>query len=292
MSPGEGMRGGPAHLEVVATGPQVTVQDAGRAGLAHLGVPRSGALDRPAHDLAQRLVGNGPAAAGLEVLLGGLRVRSSSDRWVAVTGAPCELRVDGRAQAHGRAVWLPSGATLSLGTPARGARSYLAVAGGVACPPVLGSRSTDTLSGLGPAPLRPGDRVPLGRPGGAPAAVDAAPPSADAPVPVHPGPRADWCAGDPVSLLVAGGWRVAPESDRVGLRLVGRSLSRSRTEELPSEGLVAGAVQLPPSGRPVVFLADHPTTGGYPVVAVLDPADLWRCAQLRPGDPVGFSRAR
>ncbi len=245
-------------LEVLATGPQVTVQDLGRPGHAHLGVPRSGVLDAPAAALAQRLVGNDPGAAGLEVLMGGLSVRLDRARWVAVTGAPLPLRLGDRPVPTGRALWLPAHTPLSLGTPQRGARSHLAVSGGLVVDTVLGSRSTDTLSGLGPAR----------------------------------GPRADWCAADPVVLLAAGAWRVGVDSDRVGLRLEGGTLPRSRGEELASEGVVLGAVQLPPNGRPVVFLADHPTTGGYPVVAVVEPADLWRCAQLRPGDPVRFTRAR
>lgn len=281
-----------AVLEVLATGPQVTVQDLGRPGHAHLGVPRSGVLDAPAAALAQRLVGNDPGAAGLEVLMGGLSVRLDRARWVAVTGAPLPLRLGDRPVPTGRALWLPAHTPLTLGTPQRGARSHLAVSGGLVVDTVLGSRSTDTLSGLGPAPVRAGDRLPVGVPQGPPAAVEVPAPAATGPLRLHRGPRADWCAADPVVLLAAGAWRVGVDSDRVGLRLEGGTLPRSRGEELASEGVVLGAVQLPPNGRPVVFLADHPTTGGYPVVAVVEPADLWRCAQLRPGDPVRFTRAR
>ena len=281
-----------ASLEVLATGPLVTVQDRGRPGHAHLGVPRSGALDEPAHALAQRLVGNGPDAAGLEVLLGGLGVRLDEDRWVAVTGAALPVSVGDRAVPTGRAVRLPAHTPLPLGTPLGGARTYLAVSGGLVIDPMLGSRSTDTLSGLGPAPVRTGDRLPVGVPAGEPAAVEVPAPPVGGPLRLHPGPRGDWCDGDPVDLLARGTWRVGSDSDRVGLRLEGEPLPRARTDELASEGVVLGAVQLPPSGRPVVFLADHPTTGGYPVVAVVEPADLWRCAQLRPGDPVRFTRAR
>ena len=279
------------ELEVLATGPLVTVQDRGRPGHAHLGVPRSGALDAAAHALAQRLVGNEPGAAGLEVLMGGLTVRLDEDRWVAVTGAEVPLRLGDRAVPTGRALRLPTHTPLTLGTPLRGARSHLAVSGGLVVDPVLGSRSTDTLSGLGPPPVRTGDRLPVGAPAGVPAAVEVPPAPPDGPLRLHPGPRADWCDGDPVDLLVRGAWTCGPDSDRVGLRLEGGDLPRARTDELASEGVLLGAVQLPPGGRPVVFLADHPTTGGYPVVAVVEPADLWRCAQLRPGDPVRFSRA-
>lgn len=278
-------------LEVLATGPLVTVQDHGRAGAAHLGVPRSGALDRPAADLAVRLVGDQPGTAVLEVVLGGLAARVHGGRWVAVTGAPALLRVDGRPRGHARAEWVPDGSLLELGVPPSGLRSYVALAGGLLPQPVLGSRSTDTLSGLGPAPVTAGDRIAVGDPAGVPTGVEAVPPVAGGAVRVHRGPRADWVRGDALDLLAAGAWTVGPGSDRVGLRLEGDPVPRSREEELASEGLVVGAVQLPPDGRPVVFLADHPTTGGYPVVAVVDERDLWRCAQLRPGERLALMPA-
>ena len=286
---------GSAVLRVVATGPSVLLQDLGRPGLAHLGVPRAGALDAPAAALARRLVGGAPGDAVLEVLLGGLEVvlegRSGSGVWVAATGAPCPVALDGRAQPHGRATWLPAGSHLVLGRPTTGLRSYLAVDGGLPVAEVLGSRSSDTLAGVGHAPVRAGDRLPVGVRRGEPGSVEV-PPARDAgPLRLHPGPRADWCA-DPLGALTGRSWTVGADSDRVGLRLLGEPLVRRRTEELPSEGMVLGAVQVPPDGLPVVFLADHPPTGGYPVVAVVEEADLWRCAQLRPGERVGFTRAR
>jgi biotin-dependent carboxylase-like uncharacterized protein len=280
-------------LEVLSTGPLVTVQDRGRRGLAHLGVPRAGALDGRAADLANRLVGNEPDAAVLEVLLGGLAVRGDGGCWVAVTGAEAVVRVDGRPRSHGRAEWLPAGAVLELERPAAGLRSYVAVAGGIAVEPVLGSRSTDTLAWVGPPRVTPGTTLPLGRPSGAPRPVDVPPPDRAGPaLRVLPGPRADWFAPDAFDRLCGTSWSVEPDSDRIGLRLAGPPLERARAEELPSEGMVLGAVQVPTSGRPVVFLADHPTTGGYPVLAVVLAEDLWRCAQLRPGEGVRFTPAR
>jgi biotin-dependent carboxylase-like uncharacterized protein len=261
-------------------------------GLAHLGVPRAGALDRRAADLANRLVGNPGDAAVLEVLLGGLAVRTDGGCWVAVTGAPVDVTVDGRARSHGRAEWLPAGAVLEVGTPRTGARSYVAVAGGVAVEPVLGSRSTDTLAWVGPPRVAPGTTLPIGSPVEAPRPVDVPPADRTAPLRVLVGPRADWFGPRALEGLCTVTWSVEPDSDRVGLRLAGPPLERRRTEELPSEGMVLGAVQVPPSGRPVVFLADHPTTGGYPVVAVVLDEDLSRCAQLRPGDAVRFTAAR
>jgi biotin-dependent carboxylase-like uncharacterized protein len=286
---------GSTALRVVATGPSVLVQDLGRLGLAHLGVPRAGALDAPAAALARRLVGGAPDDAVLEVLLGGLEVVLEADTgsgaWVAVTGAPCPVAVDGRAAPLGRAVWVPAGSRLVLGRPATGLRSYLAVDGGLPVAEVLGSRSSDTLAGVGPAPVRVGDRLPVGVRRGEPGRAEVPPARATGPLRLHPGPRSAWCE-DPLAALTSGAWTVGADSDRVGLRLHGEPLVRRRTEELPSEGMVLGAVQVPPDGQPVVFLADHPPTGGYPVVAVVEEADLWRCAQLRPGEQVGFTRAR
>jgi biotin-dependent carboxylase-like uncharacterized protein len=282
-------------LTVLAPGPRATVQDRGRAGWASIGVPRSGAADRAAHDLANRLVGNLPEAATVEVTAGGLRIRAERTVLVAVTGAPAPLDVDGRPAGVNAPLTLPAGATLALGVPARGLRSYLAVRGGVDLPPVLGSRSTDTLSGLGPPPLTAGDRLPVGSLAGEQPLVDLAPvaPLPDRPVlRVLPGPRRDWLKASAWVELTSQEWAVSADSDRVGLRLTGPRLLRSRTDELPSEGLVAGAVQVPPDGGPVLFLADHPVTGGYPVLAVVVTADLPLAAQLRPGDGVRFRPAR
>jgi biotin-dependent carboxylase-like uncharacterized protein len=278
-------------LHVREVGPSVLVQDLGRPGWAHLGVPRAGALDAPASALAQRLVGNPPDAACLEVLLGGLVLTTDEGVWVAVTGAPCRVEVDGRPRDFGAAVRMPAGAELRLGRPVHGLRTYVACAGGLTVDPVLGSRSTDTLGGVGPPPVTAGDVLPVGRASGSPAPLDTPRPPATGPLRVTLGPRADRVAGEALDLLCRTSYTVSPDSDRIGLRLEGDPLPLASTDELPSEGMVLGAVQVPPDGRPVVFLADHPTTGGYPVVAVVEHADLWQCAQLRPGEAVRFSRA-
>ena len=278
-------------LTVLAPGPLTTVQDLGRPLWASIGVTRSGAADRGSAALANRLVGNEAAAAVLEVTAGGLRVRAGRTLLVAVTGAPAPVTVDGRAAPFDAPLTLRPGQVLLLGVPPVGLRSYLAVRGGIDVPPVLGSRSTDTLSGLGPAPLRAGDALPVGSLAGAEPVVDVAPvraPSAEPVLRVLPGPRRDWLAAGAWTALTSGRWAVTADSDRVGLRLAGTELARARTGELPSEGLVPGAVQVPPDGSPVLFLADHPVTGGYPVLAVVVTADLPAAAQLRPGDRVRF----
>jgi biotin-dependent carboxylase-like uncharacterized protein len=279
-------------LTVLASGPLATVQDLGRPGWAAIGVTRSGAADSAAHALANRLVGNDATAATVEVTAGGLRVRAGSAHLVAVTGAPVPVRVDGRPGSLSAPFPLRPGAELALGRPAAGLRSYLAVRGGVDVRPVLGSRSTDTLSGLGPAPLRPGDELPVGDLAADEPVVDVAPVAgpADRPVlGVLPGPRRNLLVDDAWALLTSAEWIVGSDSDRVGLRLTGPPLRRTTRDELPSEGLVPGAVQVPPDGAPVLFLADHPVTGGYPVLAVVRTADLPVVAQLRPGDRCRFS---
>ena len=279
-------------IEVLRAGPLTTVQDLGRPGLAHLGVPRSGALDQPALRLANALVGNRPEAAGLEATLTGCALRLRTAGVIAVTGGYARVTVDGAPVGFGVPVPVPAGAEVHIGRTTAGVRSYLAVSGGIDVPPVLGSRSTDTLSGLGPAPLRDGDVLPVGRPTGTPSTVDewapATPPPSTVELRIAPGPRADWF---PPPGLSGRCYTVSPRSNRVAARLAGEPLTRVPARvgaELPSEGLVLGAVQVPADGQPLVFLADHPTTGGYPVVSVVHPDDLWRLAQARPGASVVF----
>ncbi|GAA2414951.1 5-oxoprolinase/urea amidolyase family protein [Streptomyces coeruleofuscus] len=282
-------------LAVVRAGALTTVQDLGRPGHAHLGVPRSGALDRPAADLVNRLAGNQPAAAVLETTLTGCAVRPRSTVTAAVAGAPCRVTVDGRPVAWGAPVHVPAGALLDVGPAVSGVRSYVGVSGGIAVEPVLGSRSTDLLSGLGPPPLADGTVLLLGRPTGAHARVDVAPqpaPPAELVLRVTLGPRDGWFTPEAVRAFLSRPYRVSPASNRIGLRTEGPALERARPGELPSEGMVLGAVQVPPDGRPVVFLADHPTTGGYPVIAVVRAADLPAVAQAVPGTPVRFVAVR
>lgn len=276
-------------LTVLDPGPLTTVQDRGRRGLAHLGVPRSGALDARAAGYANRLVGNPEDAAVLETTLGGVTVRVDAPAAVAVTGAPAAVTLDGRPVPFAEPVRVRAGQTLAVGPAAHGLRSYLAFSGGVAVEPVLGSRSTDTLSGLGPPRLAAGSRLPLGEPAGDPHGVDVAvvlghPDTVR--LRLVPGPRLDWFAEDVLARLTGEDYTVSPHSNRIGLRLAGETLPRRHDAELPSEGLVLGAVQVPASGQPLVFLNDHPTTGGYPVVGVVTAEDLPACAQLRPGAAV------
>ncbi|MFJ7130185.1 biotin-dependent carboxyltransferase family protein [Streptomyces sp. NPDC098101] len=282
-------------VDVVRPGALTTVQDLGRPGYAHLGVVRSGALDPAAARLVNRLVGNAEGAAVLETTVDGCAVRPRCAVTVAVGGAPCPVRVDGRPAAWGTAVRVAAGSVVEVGTAARGLRAYVAFGGGIEVEPVLGSRSTDLLSGLGPAPLARGTVLPLGADGTVRTPVDAPPwpgPPDALVLRVRLGPRDDWFTPGALRTLATRAYRVSPASNRIGLRLEGPALERSVTGELASEGMVLGAVQVPPDGRPVVFLADHPTTGGYPVVGVVREADLGAAAQAVPGTAVRFVPVR
>jgi biotin-dependent carboxylase-like uncharacterized protein len=280
---------------VVSPGPLATIQDRGRPGYRALGVGESGAVDAAGLALANRLVGNLPGAAAIEVTMGGLVIDLDAPAVVALTGALTDVTVTGGPPlGHDAPAALPAGARVALGTPRTGLRSYLAIRGGIAVPAVLGSRSYDTLGRIGPPPLRAGDVLPVGPDPGTPIDTEVAPVRAvepGTPIRLWPGPRADWFA-DPLGALAANAWVVRPDSDRVGARLDGTPLRRLRDDELPSEGLVTGAIQVPHDGRPIVMLADHPVTGGYPVVAIVEPADLPVVAQARPGTPLRFTSHR
>jgi biotin-dependent carboxylase-like uncharacterized protein len=280
-----------AALAVEVAGPLTTVQDLGRPGLAHLGVATSGAADRRSLRLANAAVGNPEDAAALEVTLGPLVVRARGEVVVAVAGMAVDLDVDDRPVAGPGPFPVPDGSLLRLRRGRGGVRCYLAVRGGVLVPPALGSRSTDLLAGLGPDVLRAGTLLPVGDPGAVVGPASHPQPAAAVaqPLRVVPGPRADWFAADVFGALTGTTWTVATDSNRVALRLGGPVLARRDGRELPSEGVARGAVQVPPSGRPVVFLADHPVTGGYPVLGVVVDEDTDRAAQLRPGEAVRFA---
>lgn len=280
------------ELEVLETGALATVQDEGRPGLGGLGVGVSGAADRGSMRLANRLVGNHPGTAVLEATFGGLALRARCDLVVALTGAQAPATIDGTGVGCCGPVHLPAGGELRLGTPPAGLRTYLAVRGGIAVEPVLGSRATDVMSGIGPAVLEPGAVLPVGPPPREWPTVDVAPvrslPEGDLELRVVPGPRDDWFVEGALATLGSAPYDVTAESNRVGMRLQGPVLERSRQEELSSEGMVRGALQVPPTGLPTLFLSDHPVTGGYPVIGVVAGADLDLAAQARPGQRLRF----
>jgi biotin-dependent carboxylase-like uncharacterized protein len=279
-----------ASLTVVETGPLTTVQDAGRFGQGALGIGRSGACDRAAYRLANRMVGNDEGAAVLEATFGGLVLRAGADTVLVTTGARCA------GTPHNAPLTLAAGQQLALGAPVSGARTYVAVRGGIDVPKVLGSRSTDLLAVLGPDVLAAGDRLLIGHslrpmPGVDVAAVPE-PEGGEVVVQLQPGPRRDWFTDDAWASLLSQRYTVTAQSNRVGLRLGGVPLERANTCELPSEGMVRGALQIPSSGTPVLFLADHPVTGGYPVVGYVIDDDVDRCGQLRTGQTLRFTTRR
>jgi biotin-dependent carboxylase-like uncharacterized protein len=310
-------------VEVVQPGPLTTVQDLGRRGLAHLGVPTSGAADLASLRLANALVGNDENEACLEITLGRLALRFGFDAVVALTGAPAPIRLsgaaddsaaDGRRPAHQTAFGVPAGTLLRLGAPSAGLRSYLAIGGGIAVTPVLASRSTDLLSGLGPDPLRPSQRLPVGPPRSRPEIQPARQPrgavltvaAGHSPASGSPaelstasvtrlrviaGPRDAWFTAPSMAAFASSSYQVTAASNRSGLRLAGPPLRRARDTELPSEGMAAGSLQVSHDGQPILLLADHPTTGGYPVIGVVVSADLPLAAQLRPGQLIRFRLA-
>lgn len=301
----ETLAAGQSALQVRATGLQTLFQDLGRRGQAGQGVSASGAMDPTALKAANRLVGNASNAAALETVGGGLQLHSLGDNVVAVTGADAPLTLttaDGRRWAVPRyqAVALADGDTLAVGQPEAGARCYLAVRGGFDQPQVMGSCATDTLAKIGPAPLSAGELL-----GVCPATASMVVSAAELPpegLPTLPqdvvldlvmGPRTDWFTAEAVERLAAQRWQVTPQSNRVGLRLAGEvPLDRAITGELPSEGTALGALQVPPSGQPVLFLADHPLTGGYPVIACVVPYHLDRAGQIPVGAWLRFNPIR
>ncbi|TNB76738.1 5-oxoprolinase/urea amidolyase family protein [Arthrobacter sp. BB-1] len=300
-------------LRILSPGLQSLVQDLGRPGYGGLGVSAAGALDRSSLRRANRIVGNEPSAAVVETVAGGLRVQAVGDQVLAVTGAPAALTVvtpaDVGAKAEstdggGRpervrevpmatAFALLDGEILNVGAPQRGFRSYLAIRGGADAEAVLGSRSTDTMSGIGPSPLAPGQVLAAGAATssnvvGNPELQPDFPDTGVTVLDVVPGPRDDWFDAAALESLCAQDWTVTPRSNRVGMRLDGEPLKRSRDGELASEGTVAGAIQVPPEGQPVLFLADHPITGGYPVVGVVVDHQLDLAAQVPIGGRIRF----
>lgn len=283
------------RLEILQAGLLTTVQDAGRPGHAHLAVPPSGALDQPSYRLANRLVGNPDDAAALETTLTAVTLRPTAPCHLAVTGAHAPIRIDGKAAGWGLPIAVRAGQTVEIGHTTRGVRCYVAISGGVDVDPVIGSRSTDLLSGLGPPIIRSGTALPLGAPVAEPARIDYAPysaPSEKLAVNLYLGPRDDWVTSATLDLLAKATYTVTAHSNRIGLRLQGPPLQRRHTRELPSEGIVLGALQVPSDGQPIIFLADHPTTGGYPVIGVIPAADTWQCAQAPAGTPVRFTLRR
>lgn len=278
---------------VTNAGLQTLIEDLGRPRLSAIGVSRSGAFDRRALRQGNALVGNDSGAAGLEILAGRINLRAEADHVIALTGATAGATLDGDPVAHGRPVHIRPGQQLITGAAVTGIRTYLTVAGGIAAEQVLGSSSTDTMSGLGPAPVRAGDVLRVGpeRGHGVDTDVPALLPYGELTLHVSLGPRDDWFDAKTVRRFLDTPWTVSAAANRVGVRLEGLPIDRLRREELPSEPCVRGSIQIASDGQPIVLGPDHPVTGGYPVIAVVRDADTDALGQTRPGQVVRFLRS-
>jgi len=286
---------------VVKPGLLTTVQDRGRWGSQSLGVSVSGPMDSYSHRLANAIAGNDAGAATLEVTLSGPELEFDDTRTVAVTGAEFELSVDGRPVAMRSALDVSAGSVLRFGRRVRGTRAYVAISGGITTPRALGSRSThlpSALGGLDGRALRAGDRLPLGEPLQSPRPVRRSQPvessstwtlpDGRATLRVLPGPQLDRFVRTAWDVLQSAPYVVANDSNRIGYRLVGPSLETPGKLDLISDATPLGVLQVPPSGQPILLMADRQTTGGYPKIAAVISADVSVAGQLGPGDTVRF----
>lgn len=278
-------------LKVIRAGMQTTVQDTGRSGYRLDGVSRSGALDTPSLIIANALVGNAPEAAALEITLGKCQFMFTRDGWFALTGADCEATLNGKPVWTGWRHRAKAGERLQLNLPRRGMRSYLAVAGGLDVPQVMGSRSTDLKGGFGGfhgRELRDGDEISVlpGRDFTEACGVKQLLWSNR--IRALPGPEYHEFSREAQENFWRLPWQLSPQSNRMGYRLHGQRLVREEQRELTSHGLLPGVVQVPHNGQPIVLMNDAQTTGGYPRIACIIAADLHNLAQVRLGEPVHF----
>jgi antagonist of KipI len=285
-------------IRVIKPGMLTTIQDAGRWGYQARGVPVAGPMDLVSHRVANALVGNDRGAATLEVTLLGPELEFESERVVAITGADFELALDGRPARINAPFLVASGSHLQFLARRRGTRAYLAISGGVATPPVLGSRATHLVSAMGGyegRALRAGDRVPLGQSAASATSLHAL----EAPVVALPedvvtlrilaGPQDDYFAPDALDGLQSAPYAIGANSDRMGFRLAGPPLAHARGADIISDATPLGVLQVPASGLPILLMADRQTTGGYAKIATVISADMSTAGQLGPGDKISFT---
>jgi antagonist of KipI len=290
-----------AEARVIKPGLLTTVQDRGRWGFQSRGVSVAGPMDAYAHRLANALAGNAGHTATLEVTWVGPELEFDDERVVAVSGAEFEVTVNGRGVPPNGAFGVAPGSRLTFGRRLRGTRAYIAIAGGIAVTPVLGSRAThlgSRMGGLEGRALEAGDRLPLGEGGHNQGPAKAGPhvrgegrpvPNGHALVRVLPGPQDDYFTDEALRALQASPYTIGQNSDRMGFRLTGTPLIHSRGADIISDATPMGAVQVPASGLPILLMADRQTTGGYPKIATVITADLGLAGQLGPGDTISFA---
>ena len=286
-------------LHVIKPGMLTTVQDRGRWGLQSRGVPVAGPMDPCSHRLANALAGNDADQATLEVTLVGPELEFDDDRLVAVAGAEFELTVDGRQAPMCAALHVANGSRLRFGRRSRGARAYVAIAGGISLPKILGSRATHLISamgGLGGRALKAGDELPLGQPIRPTRTSRAMPrepvltiPEGRATVRVLPGPQGEYFATGALDALQSAPYRIASSSNRMAFRLEGPALAHARGADIISDATPLGVLQVPASGQPILLMADRQTAGGYPKIATTISADIGLAGQLGPGDMISFA---
>ena len=273
----------------------VTLQDQGRIGFANIAVPTSGAFDQGSHQLANRIVGNFPGACAIEVLRGALNFATDADLVIAVTGAPASVQVNGRQYDMSRAIYVSADSIVSITPGAQGLRTYLAFRGGIAGNAVMGSLSYDQLSQIGTPPIKSGDKLTITNQVAGPISGEYFPStfaSSQVEVELEAMPAPRWAGFANGQTLFESEYHVTESINRVGMRLNGPELIWNSKERLASEGVVTGAIQIPVDGKPLIFGPDHPTTGGYPVIAVVSRRSLNVLAQTSPGTKVRFRKAR
>jgi antagonist of KipI len=293
-----GARDFQASVSVIKPGMLTTVQDMGRWGFQARGVPVAGPMDPVSHRLANALVGNGRDAALLEVTLLGPELEFDDERLVAVTGADFDLSLDGRPAPLRAPFTVSAGSRLRFGARRLGARAYLAVSGGIAVTPILGSRATHLVSVMGGVrgrALIAGDRLPLGVRSRFSRAALPLPPAREsrsdpnATLRVLPGPQLEYFQPDAIDVLQSAPYVVAQDSDRMGFRLDGPRLTHARPVDIISDATPLGVLQVPASGQPILLMADRQTTGGYPKIATVIAADMAVAGQLAPADTITFA---
>ena len=286
-----------AFIRIIKPGLLATVQDLGRWGHQAAGVPVAGPMDPYSHRLANLLVGNGEHAAAIETTLIGPEIAFETPAIFALTGADLSPRLDGKPLPTNTVCEAPAGGVLSFGARRRGARTYLAIGGGVQVPEVFGSRATHLISAMGGVSgraLRAGDRLETGepvRPGprvGRRLPPVVPPPEGGAIVRVRPGPQSEYFTEQALQTLETARFTISTRSDRMGYRLDGPPLAHARGADIISDATPLGVIQVPASGQPILLMADRQTTGGYPKIATVITADLALAGQLAPGDWIGF----
>ena len=273
----------------------ITLQDQGRIGFANIAVPTSGAFDQSAHHLGNRLVGNFPEVCSIESLRGTFKFLADTDLVIAVTGAAASVQINGREHEMSRAVYIAANSTVAIKPGSMGLRTYIAIRGSISGDSVMGSNSYDELSQIGTPPIKAGDQLSIGNQVSGSISGDYFPNfavSGQAEIELEAMPAPRWSGFINGQTLFDTEYQVTESSNRVGMRLSGPELIWNSKERLASEGVVTGAIQIPVDGMPLIFGPDHPTTGGYPVIAVVSRNSLNLLAQSAPGTKVRFRLSR